>query len=171
MDVKGIKIGEIAFQVTVHMRVGAHEERTTFDVAPIGQHWIILGLPWLQAHDPEIQWSTGRIQFTSPHCSVSCLPQPHDIFAKQESIQLNATDVSISVTLRHPEARIPTWGSSDSAGWDLYSTHDVTIQPGHRILINTGIAIQLPKGTYGHIAPHSGLAWKQGLTTGAGVID
>jgi dUTP pyrophosphatase len=93
------------------------------------------------------------------------------VFTKQESIQLNTTDVSISVTRCHPEAKIPTRGSSDSAGWDLYSTHDVTIQPGHRTLINTGIAIQLPEGTYSRIAPHSGLAWKQGLTVGVGVID
>jgi hypothetical protein len=59
MDIKGIKIGKIAFQVTIHMWVGAHKERITLDIALIGQHRVILGLLWLQAHDPEIQWSTG----------------------------------------------------------------------------------------------------------------
>ena len=44
---------------------------------------MILGLPWLEAHDPTIQWSTGHVQFNSLHCNSYCLPQPHDIFAKQ----------------------------------------------------------------------------------------
>jgi len=171
LDVKGLKIGEIAFQVQVSLRIGSHEEMVTLDVAPVGSHQLILGLPWLEAHDPEIRWSTGHIQFTSPHCNANCLPQPHDVFARQSPIQLNAIDVSILVTRRHPEAQVPTRGSKESASWDLYSTHDVSIEPGHRTLVNTGISIQLPEETYGRIAPRSGLAWKEGITVGAGVVD
>ena len=84
LDVKGIKIGQLEFQVKVDMRVGAHEESIVLDVAPIGSHRLILGLPWLQAHDPIVRWSTGHIQFTSQYCNLHCLPQPHDVFAQQQ---------------------------------------------------------------------------------------
>lgn len=89
LDVKGIKIGELAFQANVLMRVGAHEEKITLDIAPIGNHKLILGLPWLQAHNPTIDWSTGHTQFNSQHCNDHCLPQPHDTFAQQEPILFN----------------------------------------------------------------------------------
>ena len=171
MDVKGLKIGSLDFQVKVGIAIGSHEEQLVLDVAPIGSHRVILGLPWLEAHDPMITWSTGHIQFTSPHCNAHCLPQPHDVFAKPTNVSINTNDVGIPVIRRSPEAQIPTRGSKESAGWDLYSIEEVTIQPGHRALANTGITIQLPENTYGRIAPRSGLAWKQGLTIGAGVID
>ena len=102
---------------------------------------------------------------------MHCLPQPHDVFAKQTPIQLNATDVTIPVTCCHPDAHIPTHGSKESAGWDLYAIQDVTIEPNQQALIATGISIQLPEGRYGRIAPHSGLALKHGISVGAGVID
>ena len=108
MDVKGIKIGEIAFQVKIDMRIGTHKECIQFDVAPIGAHHMILVLLWLQTHNPEIHWSSGHIQFSSQYCNTHCLPQPHDVFTKQTPIQLNATDVSIPVVRCHPDACIPT---------------------------------------------------------------
>jgi hypothetical protein len=45
LDIKGLKIGELKFQVTVHLHIGSHEEKITMDVAPIRNHWMILGLP------------------------------------------------------------------------------------------------------------------------------
>jgi dUTP pyrophosphatase len=45
------------------------------------------------------------------------------------------------------------------------------VLPGHRKLISTGIAVRVPEGTYGRIAPRSGLALKSGIHVGAGVID
>ncbi|GFH45233.1 hypothetical protein CTEN210_01707 [Chaetoceros tenuissimus] len=68
------------------------------------------------------------------------------------------------------EATIPTKGTSGSAGYDLYSTKDISIEPGTATLIPTDIAIKVPKGTYARIAPRSSLALK-GLDTMAGVID
>jgi hypothetical protein len=95
MDVKGWKIGEIAFQVTVELCVGAHEEQIMLDVAPISSHQVILGLPWLQMHDPAIQWSMGHVQFTSSHCNVNCLPQPHDVLTRQTPIQMNTNEPTV----------------------------------------------------------------------------
>lgn len=77
----------------------------------------------------------------------------------------------MEVKLLNSFAKIPRRGSPGAAGYDLSSTEQVCIYPGKRALISTGIAIRLPNGTYGRIAPRSGLAVKHGIQVGAGVID
>lgn len=69
------------------------------------------------------------------------------------------------------DAFLPTRGSSESAGLDLYSPIDTVIEPGKRLLIPLDISISIPSSTYGHILPRSGLALKWGIHVGAGVID
>jgi dUTP pyrophosphatase len=70
-----------------------------------------------------------------------------------------------------PRATLPNRGSSQSAGLDLYSIEEVTIEPKQRSLIPTGLAVAIPEGHYGRVAPRSGLATKAGLDVLAGVID
>jgi len=69
------------------------------------------------------------------------------------------------------DAIVPTRGSVGSVGYDLYSSMDCTLCRSERALISTGIAIVLPHGVYGRVAPRSGLAVKYGIQVGAGVID
>ena len=71
----------------------------------------------------------------------------------------------------HKNAQLPSKGSPEAAGYDLYCVDDVVIHPGGRVLIPIGIKSQIPKGYYGRIADRSGLAAKHGLTVQAGVID
>ena len=61
-------------------------------------------------------------------------------------------------------AIIPTRGSSQAAGYDLYADIDepVTIKPHMTEMIHTGIAIEIPDGYFGAIFARSGLAAKQG---------
>jgi dUTP pyrophosphatase len=66
---------------------------------------------------------------------------------------------------------IPTRGSKFSAGYDLYSAVDTVILPKGTLLVPTDIAIAVPQGTYGRVAPRSGLAMKYSIDVGAGVID
>ena len=61
--------------------------------------------------------------------------------------------------------------SSNAAGYDLSSAVDAVVPAIDKALIPTGIAVALPEGTYGRIAPRSGLAAKHHLAVGAGVID
>lgn len=68
-------------------------------------------------------------------------------------------------------AILPRRASFGAVGYDLYCHEDVSIHPGHRQLVPTGIAIVLPRGTYGRVAPRSGFAVKHGINVGAGVID
>lgn len=69
------------------------------------------------------------------------------------------------------QAKTPTKGSKDSAGYDLYSAVDIIIQPQSWKLIKTNIALAIPEGFYGHIAPRSGLALKSGIEIMGGIID
>jgi dUTP pyrophosphatase len=68
-------------------------------------------------------------------------------------------------------ATIPTRGSSGAAGYDLYTPTAFKVEPNTRLLVKLDIAIALPKGTVGRVLPRSGLAVKNGIHIGAGVID
>lgn len=70
-----------------------------------------------------------------------------------------------------PNAVLPARGTPGAAGYDLYSTDGFIIMPGHRVVVTTGVAVELPSGTYGRIAPRSGLAVKHGIDVLAGVVD
>ncbi|KAI1368669.1 deoxyuridine 5'-triphosphate nucleotidohydrolase [Xylaria arbuscula] len=69
------------------------------------------------------------------------------------------------------KARLPTRGSAFAAGYDMYSSQATTVPARGKVLVDTDIAIAVPAGTYGRIAPRSGLAVKHSIQTGAGVID
>jgi dUTP pyrophosphatase len=71
----------------------------------------------------------------------------------------------------HADARLPTRGSHQSAGLDLYAVERVTLPSGERAAVRTGIAVAIPRGFYGRVAPRSGLAVRNGLDTMSGVID
>merc|ERR1711939_761862 len=68
-------------------------------------------------------------------------------------------------------AKVPTRGSSLAAGYDLSSAEDKVVPARGKALISTGLAIAVPEGTYGRVAPRSGLASKFMIDVGAGVID
>lgn len=63
-----------------------------------------------------------------------------------------------------PGLPVPTRAHEGDAGVDLRITAPVTIAPGERVLVGTGIALALPLGTVGLIHPRSGLAAKSGLS-------
>ena len=69
------------------------------------------------------------------------------------------------------KAMIPTRGSPQSAGLDLYSAEDCLVPARGRSLIKTDLQVALPNGCYGRVAPRSGLALKHAIDVGAGVID
>ncbi len=69
------------------------------------------------------------------------------------------------------KARIPSQATWYDAGYDLYATQNCCIQPGQRQLCKTNIAVAIPQGYYGRIAPRSGLAYKAGIDVLAWVID
>lgn len=79
-------------------------------------------------------------------------------------------DNTVNVVLSEG-ASAPTRGSDEAAGYDLYSNENGVIEPKDRLLVKTGVVMVLKKGTYGRIAPRSGLAFNYGIDVLAGVID
>ncbi len=71
----------------------------------------------------------------------------------------------------HPAAKLPTRGSRFAAGLDLSSIDNQTIRAHEHAIVRTGLAVAVPHGFYGRVAPRSGLATKHGLDVLAGVID
>ncbi|KFY84314.1 hypothetical protein V498_07843 [Pseudogymnoascus sp. VKM F-4517 (FW-2822)] len=69
------------------------------------------------------------------------------------------------------KAKLPTRGSAFAAGYDLYASKEATIPARGKGLVDTDLSMAVPAGTYGRIAPRSGLAAKNFIDTGAGVID
>jgi dUTP pyrophosphatase len=70
-----------------------------------------------------------------------------------------------------PRATLPSRGSAAAAGLDLHAIEDLTIPAKQRCLARTGLAVAIPEGHYGRIAPRSGLALRAGLDILSGVID
>lgn len=81
----------------------------------------------------------------------------------------------IAVKILREGARIPTYGSVEAAGADLYACleEDLVIQPGMTAFVPTGIAMEVPMGCAGLIYARSGLACKRGLAPAnkVGVVD
>lgn len=71
----------------------------------------------------------------------------------------------------HAGAKLPTRGSLYSAGLDLYAIESLSIPAHARASVRTGLAVSIPRGFYGRVAPRSGLAVRHGLDVLAGVID
>ena len=82
---------------------------------------------------------------------------------------------SIRVKKLSPNAILPTYGSAEAAGADLYACLDapVTIAPGETAWIPTGLALEVPKGCAGLVYARSSLGVKRGLAPAnkVGVID
>lgn len=81
----------------------------------------------------------------------------------------------LKIKLLNDLAKIPTRGSDEAAGLDLYAAteYDIWIEPHETVKIDTGIAVALPAGTFGAIFARSGIATKQGLRPAncVGVVD
>ena len=81
----------------------------------------------------------------------------------------------IRVKMLREGAMLPTYGSAEAAGADLYAclTQEITIAPGETAFIPTGIAMEVPKNCAGLIYARSGLACKKDLAPAnkVGVVD
>jgi dUTP pyrophosphatase len=81
--------------------------------------------------------------------------------------------VTLRVRRLDAAARLPARAHADDAGYDLFAAHAVTLAPGERALVGTGIAVALPAGHAGLVLPRSGLAHRHGiaLVNAPGLLD
>lgn len=86
--------------------------------------------------------------------------------------------MKLRIKKTHPAARIPDYATDGAACFDLYAatvngdarTGDI-VYPGHPVIVDTGLAFEVPPGYMLRIASRSGLAFKHGVEAFPGVID
>jgi dUTP pyrophosphatase len=83
--------------------------------------------------------------------------------------------IRVPVPLRRldPDLPVPSYAHDGDAGADLHAATDVTLAPGERSLVPTGVALALPDGYVGLVHPRSGLAARHGVTivNAPGTVD
>ncbi len=79
----------------------------------------------------------------------------------------------VPVQLLHRDARLPAYAKPGDAGADLTSVAEVSLAPGERALVPTGVALALPHGWVGLVHPRSGLAARHGISVvnAPGTVD
>jgi dUTP pyrophosphatase len=83
------------------------------------------------------------------------------------------SSVQVLITRLDPELPLPRYAKGGDAGADIVSRIDITLAPGERALVPTGISIALPDGYVALVHPRSGLAIKHGVTmvNSPGTVD
>ena len=83
------------------------------------------------------------------------------------------SSVQVLITRLDPDLPLPRYAKGGDAGADIVSRTDITLAPGERALVPTGIAIALPDGYVALVHPRSGLAIKHGVTmvNAPGTVD
>jgi dUTP pyrophosphatase len=74
------------------------------------------------------------------------------------------SSVTVAVLRLDPGVPLPAYAHDGDAGADLAVAEDVTLGPGERALVGTGLALAIPPGYAGFVHPRSGLAARAGLT-------
>ena len=81
--------------------------------------------------------------------------------------------IELNIKLLDPDVPMPRYQHEGDAGLDLSSRVDLTLQPGERATVPTGVAVAIPAGYAGFVLPRSGLAARHGiaLVNSPGLID
>jgi len=81
--------------------------------------------------------------------------------------------IQVLVKRLDPSMPLPAYARPGDAGLDLHAAHDVTLEPGERALVGTGLAVAIAFGFAGLVLPRSGLARAQGVTVlnAPGLVD
>jgi dUTP pyrophosphatase len=79
----------------------------------------------------------------------------------------------LKITRLDPDVPLPSYGTNESAGFDLAAAHDLTIAPRSIALVRTGLVIEVPSGHFLAIFARSSTPLKRGLVVanGVGVVD
>ena len=72
--------------------------------------------------------------------------------------------MTVKVLRTDPAAQLPVYAHPGDAGMDVRSIEEVTLSPGARALIHTGLVLMLPPNAEAQVRPRSGLALKHGIT-------
>lgn len=94
---------------------------------------------------------------------------------KEMKISCSGNENAVKIKIVSKSGELPSYATAGSAGADLraYINEPITLQPGERRLIPTGLFVEIPQGTEAQIRARSGLAIKHGigLVNGIGTVD
>jgi len=107
--------GAIMHQVECNVFYKGHVERMQMDVCDLGKTEVILGMPWLAAHIPEINWETGEVKMTR------CLPLCGRKSKRKERVKMMAIE---------EEEKIVCWAIDNKEDWE----REEEIEEDHRII-------------------------------------
>jgi dUTP pyrophosphatase len=79
--------------------------------------------------------------------------------------------MELKIKKLRPDTKLPVYAHPGDAGFDLFIPDDLTIQPGERLSVPLGLAMEIPHGYTGLLLDKSGLSHKHGLKSFGGVID
>jgi len=99
--------GAITHQVEVNVYYKSHVERIRIDVCNLGRTDVILGMPWLQIHNPEINWETGEVKMTR------CLPLCRRNMKLEERQKVKKGKRVVTLE----EEKIVRWAIDDKEDW------------------------------------------------------
>jgi len=105
----------------------------------------------------------------SEHFQISVIHQKRS--AETALIPEKREPTTLRIMKLSDKAIIPTKGSRFAAGHDIYALTDGRVPAKGQTMVETGIVIGLPEGTYGRLAARSGMASKMGIAVGGGVIN
>ncbi|KAF8371144.1 dut-1 [Pristionchus pacificus] len=103
--------------------------------------------------------------------NVMATEQQQQFEVKKARIELVDEKISVRFVRLNEKARMPAYGSVHAAGADLHASEAAVVPARGKVLISTGLCLELPEFHYGRVAPRSGLAAKHSIDVGAGVID
>ncbi|PCH35367.1 dUTP diphosphatase [Wolfiporia cocos MD-104 SS10] len=115
---------------------------------------MILGYGWLKNENPTINWKDETVDVRSI------------LEEKETTIRMDTVEMVVE-----PQGKLPTRGSQEATGYDLYAAEELEIPMGGWKLVPTGVKMKIPKGSYGKLTGRSGNALQHGLMVHPGVID
>ena len=132
-----------------------------------------IGNSWTNSFKGRVSWgylyhNDCKICKNKNNCKGIC---KHRSICKLYSIVNDEGDEVVKVKRTNVNARLPVRGTSGAAGYDLAAAEAAVVPVHGKCLEKTDLAMALPTGCYGRIAPRSGLALKKFIDIGAGVID
>jgi Retroviral aspartyl protease len=81
IDGRPLRSGPITHHAQTKLTIGHHQEALSLDAIGIANYPVILGMPWLRQHNPEIDWRRNKLQFLSGFCSRTCIQNPSAVSA------------------------------------------------------------------------------------------
>ncbi|MBH0115222.1 hypothetical protein I5E68_20050, partial [Novosphingobium sp. YJ-S2-02] len=110
---------------------------------------MILEYGWLKDENPTIDWKDQTVDVRS-------------ILGAEEKKQETTIPTDMVELVVAPEGKIPTRGTQEAAGYDLYAAEETEIPAGGWKLVSTGVKMKIPKGSYGRLAGRSGNTLRHG---------